>query len=702
MSPINSSPPADAVLVSGASRRALISGSPEIVPAGPVVLQLERVPDVESVRLDGRSLGVAFDPVSHSATVAINLARSTGYHHLQVGQDRTYEFGTQDAKLRINGVVEMLAFLRTHADALGLSWQGTIQFSGSGQILRDARLDAAWLERHLPEIAAITSSISNRPFVVTNRVRERAISGVPDVAATATLVRRDPSILELDPSGSLEFDGQTWSVREMVRRRSEATADTQGNRRITRLLLAVAELARRCKQLAPEELGPEFEGHLTTVSAALRKEPFARIRRRHGHLRVAVAPAKEERLDERYRRGRHLLNDLLKERSWDPENDVTEEWAFAGLADQVYQAFCAIVVARAFGLDPAAPLTTPGPHFESEDYQLWVDAVPPKTVLPNWRSETEVPADQRPDLLLRRTSDDQVAILDAKYRLAGERATSDSLTEVQLYLQAFGARQVSVLYPHAAAKPREITNEVFSITELPVAPRKDLDDYMTDVLRPAIESTFHAVDPVRKEEVDSAEREKQTRVVQAAAVRSLQADGEVVRLTNPNAMLAPENSLRRLLAEHWDNLGNDIQKMLITAEYFGDQVPVGFDHSGPVLGLFAACERLATDRMFAPSRSELGPLFERMTFGGAAQSMKRLPVWRTGKERALREWLEDRGGADIDALGRLGKVMQRVNKWRIAAAHAVLVDKETWDRTHTIVLGEGSGLLIQLDEALPK
>lgn len=30
--------------------------------------------------------------------------------------------------------------------------------------------------------------------------------------------------------------------------------------------------------------------------------------------------------------------------------------------------------------------------------------------------------------------------------------------------------------------------------------------------------------------------------------------------------------------------------------------------------------------------------------------------------------------------------MLAVNKWRVAAAHAVLVDKATWDQTHTIVL----------------
>lgn len=35
-------------------------------------------------------------------------------------------------------------------------------------------------------------------------------------------------------------------------------------------------------------------------------------------------------------------------------------------------------------------------------------------------------------------------------------------------------------------------------------------------------------------------------------------------------------------------------------------------------------------------------------------------------------------------------------------AHAVLVDKGTWDKTHTIVLDRQNGLLVQLYAALPE
>ena len=65
---------------------------------------------------------------------------------------------------------------------------------------------------------------------------------------------------------------------------------------------------------------------------------------------------REERTDDRYRRARALLHELLRDRHWDPHNQVSGEWAFAALADRVYQAFAGIVIAHAFDLAVAQPL----------------------------------------------------------------------------------------------------------------------------------------------------------------------------------------------------------------------------------------------------------------------------------------------------------------------------------------------------------
>ncbi len=700
-----SPPPADAFAVTGSLRRTLTADEPVILPSGPVVLDLRAVPHSGALRLDGRPLTVAFDPATHAATAALNLDRATGYHQLQVGTNRRYLFGTDDAKLRIDGVVEMLAYLREHADALGLSWNGTLQFSGTGQVLRDVRLDVAWLEQHVGEIAELAASIARRPFTVSRKRRELAREGVPDVAATGRLIRRRPELMERHPDGPVTVEGERWAPREFLRQRREHTADTQGNRTMTRLLLAVLELARTCQASAPTDSQADLATHVNTIARAVRQEPFASIRRQRGHLRIGVHAATEERVDDRYRRARALLNRLLKDRHWDPLNQVTEEWAFAALADQVFQAFAAIVVAATFDLQPLAPLGQSGPHFANDDYEMWVDTSPPDDVLHNWRDDTSTPAALRPDIVIRRRRDHRVAILDAKYRSAGVRATPESLSEVQLYLQAYGSREVCVLFPPTAGsapwEPHLVTNHHFGITELPLRPMEDLAGYMADVLRPAIDRSFHTPSPTTKAAVDAAQAEAEASAIQAAAVRTLVADGEVVRLTQPTAMLATENNLRRLLSEVWDSLGNDIQKMLITAEYFGDQVPIGFDHSGPVLGLFAACERLARDRLFTPSDSALGGEFRRVTFGEAAETLRRLPKWRGGREATLRNWAAGQPGTDVAGLGRCGKAMLAVNKWRIAAAHSELVDKATWDKTHTIVLDKQNGLLVRLTAALP-
>ena len=699
------SPPDDAFVVVGSSRWPLSPEDPVIVPSGPVVLDLRDVPHAGSARLDGRQMPVAFDPATHIGTAGLNLTRATGYHQLQVGPERRYRFGTEDAKLRIDGVVEMLDYLREHADALGLTWSGTLQFSGTGQVLRDIRLDIAWLERHVGEAVALAEAIARRPVVSTARRYERTRRGVPSIPETARLIRRRPELMERHLEGLIEFGDERWAPREFVRERCELTHDTQGNRVVTRLLIAVLGLAYTCRDSAPESLRSAVQAHIEAVSSAIRLEPFASIRRRRGHLRIGIHPSTEECFDDRYRRARALLQNLLRDRHWDPRNQVSEEWAFAALADQVYQAFAAIVIARAFCLSPAAHLGQEGPHFASEDYEMWVDSAPPREVLHNWRDDTLKPSSLRPDITIHRLADGQVAPLDAKYRTNGARASSDSLLEVQLYLQAFGCRAVSVLFPPVGSPPRydsqAIGNGHFNITEIPLRPMDDLGVYVESVVRPAVEATFHRPDPTTKAAVDAAAEEVKASALQESAVRTLVSDGEVVRLTQPAAMVPAENSLRRMLGEVWDGLGDDIQKMLITAEYFGDQVPEGFDHSGPVLGLFAACERLARDRLFGPSEAVLPGEYQRVTFGEAAEALRRLPVWRHGREQTLRRWVERQPDADVAALGTIGAAMLKVNRWRIAAAHAVLVDKATWDKSHTAVLDNHDGLLVRLCRALP-
>lgn len=297
-------------------------------------------------------------------------------------------------------------------------------------------------------------------------------------------------------------------------------------------------------------------------------------------------------------------------------------------------------------------------------------------------------------------------VLDAKYRTAGARATSDSLSEVQLYLQAYGCENVAILFPPRSEDATDwsvsqVSDGQFSIVEIPLRPAESLGTYVRDRLRPAVDQTFQRQSPrVGSVEYIDAQQEQRAEQVQAAAVRTLLADGAVVQLTQPGAMRSAENNLRRSLGPTWDVLPDEVQRMLITAEYFGDQVPDGFDHSGPVLGVFAACERLARERLFDPLRALHPQRFDRMTLGEIGAVLRRVPRGRAPRERLARNWLQQ-AAVDLGRLAACGATIQKTNRWRIAAAHADLVDKETWDNSHRAILEPNGGLLVRLATALP-
>jgi hypothetical protein len=105
--------------------------------------------------------------------------------------------------------------------------------------------------------------------------------------------------------------------------------------------------------------------------------------------------------------------------------------------------------------------------------------------------------------------------------------------------------------------------------------------------------------------------------------------------------------------------------------------------------------------LFEPADETVAGAYRRVTFGEGALALKRLPRWNSGPEAQLRSWAARQPGINIEQLGRCGRAMLEVNKWRIAAAHAYLVDKTTWDNTHTVVLDGERGLLLQLCGALP-
>lgn len=488
-------PHESATLLVGATRYPLDPATPVIVPAGPIVVEVEGLSGRDAVRLDGRRIAVGYDPDTRRATFGLDLKRATGYHELLAGATRSYLFGTDDAKLRISGVIALLDYLGRE----GLAWSGTMFFSGSDEVLRDHRLDRAWLERRAEQILELLGQIAERPATLHGMRRRRATHGVPDIAATHRLLRAKRDLLEefeRGPIGLIGAEGtqKHYAPREIVIRERTRVQDTPGNRRATSLLVGAASLARSIARATPDDLRPAVEAVAQEAERFLLHEPFRSLHKTAAHHRLASAPGREERYDNRYIRIAELHDEIFRDRHWDPTRDVMPERAYAGFADQIYQRFCAFVLADHLELIPAeSGLVGDGPHFTGDRFELFVDVTPPPAVISDWRDKTDRPAQLRPDLVLRERSSGRVALLDAKYRNSGLRASSDSLSDVQLYLQAYMRKRIGILYPPGLGPVAErwsihrVTDGDRAIVEVPILPEARLAEFLEDAVDPVIE-----------------------------------------------------------------------------------------------------------------------------------------------------------------------------------------------------------------------
>jgi hypothetical protein len=484
-----------ATLVAGTDRYALGEREPVVVPAGVVILELDGVPAPNAVRLDGRRPKIGWNPSTLRATLAVDLTRETGFHEAVVGS-AAFLFGTEDAKLRTDGMVKLLDYL----GAQSLSWSGAMYFSGSERVLRDLRLDRAWLERAGEEIVMVASAIADRPWTVRRSRHSRLDRGVPDVGATLRLLRQRPDFLEELDGGPVHFehpDGAvaTYAPREMVVRRREQSLDTPGNRRATALVEGAAALARVVEARAPKDVRSQMEELVERLDSLLRKLPFRELRRHRAHGEPSAAPVAEERFDPRYAAAWELHRELYAERHWDPMREVMPEWAYSGFADAIYQRFCGQLLADHLGLRATADLPGEGagPHFVGERFDLYLDVTPPHPVIRDWRDDSERKARLRPDLVLHERATGRVALMDAKYRGTGHRASSDSLAEVQLYLQAYSRKRVGVLFPPGGGLGEErwrvhrVSDGTFAIYEMPFLPETRMAIFLAEEIDPTIE-----------------------------------------------------------------------------------------------------------------------------------------------------------------------------------------------------------------------
>ncbi len=150
---------------------------------------------------------------------------------------------------------------------------------------------------------------------------------------------------------------------------------------------------------------------------------------------------------------------------------------------------------------------------------------------------------------------------------------------------------------------------------------------------------------------DDESQEEVAAVRQALAVEAMAAAAAAL----PPGSLAPtRKSTAASLHEVWKLLSEQTQTMLVTAEYFGHQAPDGADHSGPLLGLAAAVERVLHESLLeAASAAHRGVIDTHQTLGGALRLIDdALQGHASPPARALAAYLDQRHDLDRRALRR--------------------------------------------------
>lgn len=197
------------------------------------------------------------------------------------------------------------------------------------------------------------------------------------------------------------------------------------------------------------------------------------------------------------------------------------------------------------------------------------------------------------------------------------------------------------------------------------------------------------------------EEEEVATVRQALAVEAMAATAAAL----PPGTLGPtRKSTAAGLHDVWTLLSEQTQTMLVTAEYFGNQAPDGADHSGPMLGLAAAVERVLHEGLLQrAAAAQPGQINLHQTFGGALHLLgDALQVaHKTPAATALAAFLAQHPEIDRGRLRRLLGPAKHMNRtYRIPAAHRDVVEETTWVAGRAVILQPPTDLLRSLASTL--
>jgi len=176
-----------------------------------------------------------------------------------------------------------------------------------------------------------------------------------------------------------------------------------------------------------------------------------------------------------------------------------------------------------------------------------------------------------------------------------------------------------------------------------------------------------------------------------------QAVNEMAASIAPDALERSAKALRANLLQTWDRLDDGTQRMLATAEYFGGGVTPAMDHSGPLLGLAAGCERLMRNYLSGLAVSIPGAL----TFGrllrvadDACKNVGGSPA------QPLRVALQQDGVNVADLHDLITDLFQLNSDYRIPAAHADVLEEPQWFAGRAAILLGGDAALPRIVDVL--
>ncbi len=426
---------------------------------------------------DDQPLVVVWSNDGSSGYGQLDLTNQVGFHRFSVNTPReviSFDVRTTTAKATHAEVESMARVVAGQVFSFKRQFVYT-DATGRKRSVPLPEIALGWLRDRLAELARLVRAIDARPATETRQQystshQARGVS----VPRTLRLLRENPGLLEAMPDGPLDVDGRNfWPAAVVVRERNREPARIE-HMQLAHFLSRVARLLADLRAVVPRDMlatVAEWEVQMRAVRAM-------RIVRRHdvpnAHAAWTPLPTQLQKTDLRYRRVRELHSEFLQDID---VADYSLDSVRANVRDvwEIYQSFAAHMIGRAFGLTYASrrgdlrERRSDGCSMYSDEYELFYDCRVPARAMTSWRDATGRPADERPDMVIRRCEDGAVAVLDAKFKVARDgSARSEDLFEMQGYLNSFSARAGGIVFPGPREAPRFLEAHDLALAELPL------------------------------------------------------------------------------------------------------------------------------------------------------------------------------------------------------------------------------------------